>query len=187
MGSEMTTLFTADTHFFHKNIIKYCNRPFNTVEDMNEELIKRWNETVAPDDLVYHLGDFGLGRAELLSKVRHRLNGRVFLVLGNHDTNITRTKWMNVIRMDEVYKDELNVCEFSLHHHPVSETVDPFGLDRWHLVGHIHEKWRINGRQLNVGVDVNDFRPISIEKVRADIKEYEILIGGDTRSDHWIC
>ena len=53
--------FTSDTHFHHDNIIRFCNRPFKDVYHMDEELIKRWNEKVGPDDIIYHLGDFAWG------------------------------------------------------------------------------------------------------------------------------
>jgi calcineurin-like phosphoesterase family protein len=81
----MTRFFTSDTHFGHKNIIKYSNRPFNDVQHMNEMLIKNWNDTVAPDDLVFHLGDVALGPWEDWDRVLTRLNGYKVLVVGNHD------------------------------------------------------------------------------------------------------
>ena len=60
-GVLMTIWLTADTHFFHHNVIRYCNRPYENVDQMNESLIETWNECIKPDDLVYHLGDFGFG------------------------------------------------------------------------------------------------------------------------------
>ncbi len=74
--------FTADQHFYHENIIKYCNRPFRNMEEMNEELIKKWNEAISPIDHVYVIGDFVLGRAEkqverLVSIVK-QLKGHIF-------------------------------------------------------------------------------------------------------------
>ena len=81
----MKRCVVSDTHFNHANIIKYCSRPFESIEQMNEELIKRWNNTVAKDDIVYHLGDFAFGSKEQLKEILGRLNGRVRLVMGNHD------------------------------------------------------------------------------------------------------
>jgi len=75
--------FTSDHHFFHKNVLIYCNRPYNSVEEMNEQLIRKWNDVVKEDDDVYHLGDFSLS-AKALHVVR-QLNGRKILIPGNHD------------------------------------------------------------------------------------------------------
>ena len=75
----------ADTHFGHQNIIKYCNRPFASVEEMNEKMIKIWNETVSNNDVVLHLGDLYLGNKERCREIVSKLNGKKILILGNHD------------------------------------------------------------------------------------------------------
>jgi len=81
----MTTWFTSDTHFGHKRIIELSNRPFDSVENMNEQLVENWNYFVKPEDTVYHLGDVALGSfLESLAYVG-RLNGIKHLVVGNHD------------------------------------------------------------------------------------------------------
>ena len=81
----MKLYVTSDTHFNHKNIIKYCNRPFNDVYEMNETLINNWNSVVTPEDIIYHLGDFGFGTKEELQEIFDRLNGYKYLIMGNHD------------------------------------------------------------------------------------------------------
>ena len=77
--------FTADTHFGHRNIIAYANRPFASVEEMDEVLIERWNERVRPHDVVYHLGDFSLTRGPRTGEILGRLHGEIHIVWGNHD------------------------------------------------------------------------------------------------------
>ena len=77
--------FTSDTHFNHTNIIQYCQRPFKSTDEMNEAMIDNWNSIVGEDDTVFHLGDFCLGGAAEWNKILNRLNGRIYLILGNHD------------------------------------------------------------------------------------------------------
>lgn len=82
----MSTFFTSDTHFGHTNIIRYSNRPFKDVNHMNEEIIRRWNEMVMPEDTVYHLGDVALGKIDDSLACVGRLNGTKILIEdGNHD------------------------------------------------------------------------------------------------------
>lgn len=93
-------LFTSDHHFGHSNIIRYSSRPFQNVEEMNEELIKRWNEKVGAHDLLYHLGDISLGNPELTKTVLDKLNGKIFLIKGNHDNSALaypkRFEWIKI-------------------------------------------------------------------------------------------
>ena len=77
--------FTADTHFNHENIIKYCKRPFKDVEEHNNELIRRWNEKVPKNGIVFHLGDVAFGKPDIVDNILRQLNGTIFLVIGNHD------------------------------------------------------------------------------------------------------
>ena len=79
------TFFTSDTHFNHANIIRFCNRPFKDVEQMNEVMITNWNNAISKDDTVFHLGDFCLGGAAEWTKILDRLNGKIYLIMGNHD------------------------------------------------------------------------------------------------------
>ena len=79
------TFFTSDTHFNHANIISFCNRPFKDVEQMNEVMIANWNHVIGKDDSVFHLGDFCLGGAAEWTKILDRLNGKIYLIMGNHD------------------------------------------------------------------------------------------------------
>lgn len=72
------------THFGHSNIIQFCDRPFASVEEMDYNLIKNWNEKVPPDGLVFHLGDFGWGGYQEYKKIRDQLNGKIILIKGNH-------------------------------------------------------------------------------------------------------
>lgn len=75
----------ADTHFGHENIIRYCDRPFESVEQMDEALISNWNNRVRNDDIVWVLGDFALGSKDYVKSITKKLNGRKKLILGNHD------------------------------------------------------------------------------------------------------
>lgn len=100
---------TSDTH--HANIIKYCNRPFSSVEEMNETIIENWNKVVSKGDIVYHLGDFALGDKSLIPDFIRRLTGHISFIMGNHDNlNIMKSfetpfrcetvSWEEVIRVE---------------------------------------------------------------------------------------
>ena len=87
--------FTSDTHLYHGNIIRFCNRPFKDVDMMNETIISNWNNTVGQDDIVFHLGDFCLGGSAEWTKMLDRLNGRIYLIMGNHDLKYIRQGYID--------------------------------------------------------------------------------------------
>lgn len=93
----------SDTHFFHRNIIEYCDRPYDNIEIMNEDIVNKWNSIVKEDDIVFHLGDVGFGLVEQLQPIVHRLNGHKILLRGNHDMNRGTISWTN-IGFEFVYK-----------------------------------------------------------------------------------
>ena len=101
--------FTSDTHFFHKNILKYCNRPFENVQEMNQEIVKRWNEVIPKDAIVFHLGDFSLtANMKELDSLIHKLNGDIHLIIGNHEKDALgksyiRDKWASISDIAEIY------------------------------------------------------------------------------------
>lgn len=76
--------FTSDTHFNHNSILKFCNRPFETIEEHDNKLIENWNSVVGLDDTVFHLGDFCFGGAPKWKEIRSQLNGHIILIVGNH-------------------------------------------------------------------------------------------------------
>ena len=86
--------FTSDTHFYHENILRYCNRPFRGIAEMNETLVRNWNEVVPPDGVVFHLGDFAFGSPSQWNDILSRLNGQIYLILGNHDMKQIRQGFM---------------------------------------------------------------------------------------------
>lgn len=112
--------FTSDTHFYHSNIIGFCKRPFKNVEDMNETLIENWNRVVSQDDIVFHLGDFCMGGSHEWTKILNRLNGKIYLILGNHDLKNIRQGYTSRFELTtmqmhiEVDKQKiyLNHCPF---------------------------------------------------------------------------
>ena len=126
--------FISDTHFWHRNIIKYTKRPFETVEQMNEHIIKCWNEVVSPDDVVYHLGDFSFGSSEQVANIIERLNGKIILIMGNHDKSRTVTWWLRN-GIHEVHKGSMIIEDYILSHKPLIHV--PYGMINVH--GHIHD------------------------------------------------
>lgn len=187
--------FSADHHFYHSNIIRYCARPFCSVEEMNDEMIARWNSTVSPNDVVYYLGDFSLAirPVELFAR---KLHGEKHLIMGNHDLchPIHKKRAERLLpkyfefgfKSIELSRDmEIEGQNVLLHHMPYAfdaaeeegrptpkhRAYRPTKEDRWLLHGHIHEKWKVNGRMINVGVDVWDFKPVSIEEIAKIINE----------------
>ena len=81
----MNKFFIADTHYGHDNIIKFCNRPFLNVKEMNEALIKNWNSIVSENDEVYHLGDVAMKNPLIAKQFLESVNGKIYLIKGNHE------------------------------------------------------------------------------------------------------
>ena len=112
----MTVFFTADTHLGHKNIITSTNRPFESVAAMDSAIVKRWNERVTPQDLVYHLGDFAFDDHEPYLEL---LNGQKHLILGNHDHSDwvkKTTRWQGIRELKEIEVGETKIvlCHYAL-------------------------------------------------------------------------
>jgi calcineurin-like phosphoesterase family protein len=166
--------FTSDTHFGHANVIKYCARPWATVEEMNEGLIERWNSVVKPEDTIWHLGDVAMGLSKKdLPNIIQRLNGQKHLVRGNHDgSSIDFYLGCGFISVGPYAVVDHNNVRLNLAHMPFE---DEYGMlsDRGYeglaLCGHVHEKWaakQLNGMNvLNVGVDQWNWTPISFDEI----------------------
>lgn len=155
--------FTSDTHFGHANVIKYSNRPFDDVEEMNESLIKTWNDRVSEKDIIYHLGDFSfLGEKETMNILR-RLNGHKHLILGNHDDSRWDWKYFESVNYyKEVKHDKKKII---LMHYPI-ESWNGAHRGSWHLHGHCHGNLD-NGlnTRIDVGVDCFRYAPVSFEEI----------------------
>jgi|AntRauTorckE5430_2_1112549.scaffolds.fasta_scaffold16341_4 calcineurin-like phosphoesterase family protein len=170
MSQEPEKIFvTSDTHFFHENIIKYEERPFQTVEDMNHELIKNWNEVVEPNDLVYFLGDFGMAHPEVLRKILFALNGQISIIRGNHDDSITKLVDIGFsLVADQVRLEYYGyLCVFS--HKP--ELMAP-GAGVVNIHGHIHGKIRFREGSINVSTDAWGYKPIELRDLIRQYKRY---------------
>lgn len=177
--------FTSDTHFGHANIIKYCARPYSSVEEMNRDLIERWNSVVGPLDTIYHLGDFSLGKVDP-SDILRKLNGkRKILIRGNHDRSLER---MMAYGFTEAY-NQLDYEGWRLQH-------KPYKTSKKLLCGHIHEKWRRLGWTVNVGVDVWGYTPRTLAEIEACPQDKEstykcdcgaIVNKIDDNSEHYDC
>ena len=158
----MTLFVTSDTHFDHENIIRLCERPFASKEEMNETIIERWNERVGPRDEVWHLGDFAFKGEH--QKFFDRLNGRKHLIIGNHDDpKVFEAGWVTV---DEYRYLRHEGERFVLFHYPILEW-DGFWKGVIHLHGHQHNRDSAlrSERRIDVGVDANGFRPWAIEEL----------------------
>jgi calcineurin-like phosphoesterase family protein len=162
----MTLFFTSDTHFGHENIIRKCARPFSSAAEMDEAMIARWNDTVAPGDIVYHLGDFWFRSSVKAGAYLDRLQGTIHLVSGNHDAETVprfATRFASVSLIAEVRVEGRLVV---LCHYPMREWNGAW-QGAWHLFGHVHGRLNHapNGYSLDVGVDSHDFRPWCVEEI----------------------
>lgn len=170
----MATWFTADTHFGHANIIRYCRRPFNSAEEMDEAIITRWNERVKDGDIVYHLGDLTFGDPFPYLK---RLNGDKHLILGNHDkTTIKRAGLLLDSKMLASISSLKEITEQSQH-----IVLCHYGMRVWnrahhgslHFYGHSHGTLPGNSQSLDVGVDCWDFRPVSLDEIKERLAQHK--------------
>jgi calcineurin-like phosphoesterase family protein len=171
----MTKVFlTADPHFGHKNIIEYENRPFNNTEEMDEEIIKRWNNKVGEEDVVLVLGDMFVCGSKLAEKYSKRLNGRITLVLGNHD-HFTKTKYKKMGINPVKY---LLMDGYLLTHHPQSveamKTAQEYGYLIKNLHGHVHTKIARLDTTIHqcLSVELTNYEPVSFDFIKKDSRHH---------------
>lgn len=174
-GGELVNYYIADTHFGHANIIRFCNRPFDDVRDMDRTMAEYWNLRVTDDDDVYIVGDFIYKSAEPAEEIIGRLRGRKHLVIGNHDA-----KWMKGVDLGKHFV-EVDHALFTVDdqrrriwmcHYPCMTW--PKGS--YHVYGHIHNDrpasfWPLLStyeNALNAGVDVNAFMPATLDELIAN-------------------
>lgn len=173
--------YIGDMHLWHKNIIRLCNRPFSSVEEMNETIFKNWNNVVTDNDDVYILGDIAFRMSETMIEVFSKLKGRKHLVIGNHDyENLKNVKFKKLF-VEIADKIELidNGLRVFLFHYPIVEWNGYF-RGSYLVFGHIHNNvknraWKImreEERALNAGVDINSFRPCTLNELIENNRDF---------------
>lgn len=180
------TFFISDTHFGHERIIHLSKRPFACVDEMNETLINNWNEVVRPNDIVWHLGDFGMGADVPASAFASRLNGEIHLIEGNHDQQTIRDCENSFASIQLMKTISIDGQKIVLCHYPMREW-DKSWRGSWHLFGHVHGRLDNEPytKSMDVGVDSNLYRPISFDEVRnflAERPSFAEFTGGELRN-----
>ena len=170
--------YIADTHFCHKNIMKYENRPFDSVEEMDQTIINNWNKKIKINDTIYIIGDFAFGKPEQIKDIINNLNGKKILVKGNHDKTILKN---NELRdMFFLIKDYMVIKEnediLVLFHYPI-HMWDRSHYGSYHLFGHVHSSFVSHAKNAyNVGVDVNSFEPLTFKEIKNKIENDSTFI-----------
>ena len=185
---ESGIFFTSDTHFGHSKIIDYCKRPFSSIEEHDKTLIQNWNNVVGQDDTVFHLGDFAYGNSQFVSNIIKQLNGNIILIKGNHDLRNMNPTLYNIFS-DAVYQARILIDKQTvyLNHFPflcfdhgdINLYKDNYSIQ---LFGHVHsgpltsseDVNRLNilfPTQYDVGVDNNNYTPISWTDVKNKIRQ----------------
>ncbi len=162
----MSTFFTADTHLQHRNIIKYCGRPFVDEHEQDETIVSNWNSRVTDRDWVYHIGDVGMGS---LGPILSRLRGHKVLIVGSHDKFLkdeAARKCFEQIHYG-FYQLKLDGQHVVLCHYCMQSWPRSFH-GSWHLYGHSHGRIQETETMLrfDVGVDVWDFQLVSWDMVK---------------------
>lgn len=163
----MTTWFSSDHHWCHKNILRFCHRPFATIEEMDAKLIENWNRCVQPYDHIWHLGDFAFRqRASETAGIFAQLNGVKHLIRGNHDDkSVFALPWAS----QQDYKElKIDGTHLVLCHYAIVE----WHRSRYgslHLHGHHHGTLSPYSNRIDVGVDCFDFCPVSFEQLRSQM------------------
>lgn len=181
---DKNIFFISDLHLGHKNVIKFDNRPFLNIEEMNVELIKRWNSVVNHDDVVYCLGDLYLSSDGLAKWFLNQINGRIYFVMGNHD-KLNKIKGFNRFEDVHEYGTEINVLDTEskltrgsngyqriiLSHYPILSW-NKSHYSSWHLHGHCHGSLvksfpeYYKRKVMDVGCNVIGYKPISYTEVK---------------------
>lgn len=176
-------LFTSDTHFGHSNIIKYSNRPFQDVHEMNEKMIQEWNKLVKPQDTVYHNGDFAFMPYDKFKQLVWRLNGRIYVQLGNHDKTITQNR-VDLLKQGKIVSIE-NYREIKVDGQMI--VLFHYGMRTWnkahhnsiHLFGHSHGSLPAFGKSVDIGVDNKEihaeYRPTHLDEILAFMSKREFV------------
>lgn len=195
--SRRNVFFTSDWHIGHANVLKYSNRPFRDTKHMAEVLVNNFNASVSPDSITYFIGDMGLGPEKELKDVISKLNGTKILIIGNHDKGYNSMLEMGFAAVMHSVTLFIANTRVTLSHCPLTgiwreHTEGNKGAmpgDNWHgehkyknysledvgqfhLHGHIHspnsgKSVKILGRQMDVGVDANSYRPVSISQIES--------------------
>ncbi|WP_201830725.1 metallophosphoesterase family protein [Microvirga zambiensis] len=162
----MTVFFTSDTHFGDPRVLRIDKRPFRTIAEHDEALIKNWNAVVSGSDEVWHLGDFALHvRRERIDELLGLLNGRKHLITGNNDgpETLAAQGWESVQAYAEIHLEghAMVMCHYAFR------TWKNMGRGWIDLHGHSHAKLKPQTRQFDVGVDAFDYRPVTLETILA--------------------
>lgn len=165
---EHNIWFWSDTHFNHNNIIKYSNRPFIDLEEMNNQMINYHNELVQPNDIVIWCGDIGFGKETEINNIINQCNGYKILVVGNHD--MTRSGNLYKLKFDEIHPClvlQENDISLWITHYPL----DSVPKNTINIHGHTHTI-NLNEYNINVSVEQTDYRPISMDSIIKRASEY---------------
>ncbi len=156
---------TADTHFGHTNILKYCERPFHTIEEMDQCILNNINQRVKPNDILWHLGDFSFGNQ---SGYRNKIKCKnISLIRGNHDFQVHRNYLSTMFQHVDDIRILRDTCGIFVMCHYAMKVWPHRHHGAYHIFGHSHGK--LNDPEhysMDVGVDVNGYRPLSIVEVK---------------------
>ncbi len=173
--------FTSDTHYGHANIIKYCDRPFKNQEEHDNMLINNHNSIVGPKDYVIHLGDFAFGKKVnklFISDILNQLNGKIIIVFGNHDKYARSEKELFFKFYDGIYEQKIGSKKIVCCHYPLLSWNSAF-YGKPHIFGHVHsgpkKYFKHQPNSYDVGVDNNNFMPISYENLILKLEESKKL------------
>lgn len=166
--------FTSDLHLGHANILRYDNRPFSCIQEHDEMLISRWNEAVGQKDEVRLLGDVSWHGPKKTAALLARLNGRIHLVLGNHDKVLTRPevreRFESISMLDGITVRVDNKKQYIVLCHYAMRVWNRSHHGSWHLYGHSHCGLEPHGMSFDVGICCHDYRPLSLDEVARKMK-----------------